>query len=102
MLHPVFGNKYTAPVGINEITRFNQNTFLVYPNPSSEKFSIRSLNDQPSSFILLNSMGQQIMQNTDELTEREINATNLPSGIYFLILKTNGRTVQQQKILIQH
>lgn len=102
MLHPVFGNKYTAPVGINEITRFNQNTFLVYPNPSSEKFSIRSLNDQPSSFILLNSMGQQIMQNTDELTEREINTTNLPSGIYFLILKTNGRTVQQQKILIQH
>lgn len=102
MLHPVFGNKYTPPVGINEIKPYEQNTFLVFPNPSSEKINIRSKYNQPSSYTLLNAMGQQIMQNTDEHIEREINTTNLTSGIYFLILKTNGRTVQQQKILIQH
>ncbi len=102
MIHPVFGKPVPPPVGISEHTRSLNKPFLVYPNPSSSDFTIRSENGITSSYQIVNTLGQLIREETRENTEHTVNTETFVSGVYFLTIKTKGQVVQQQKILIQH
>jgi Secretion system C-terminal sorting domain len=103
MIRPVFGVTLPPPVGISENEINPNQSFFIYPNPSFDQFIIRKKDlTKPSTYSLINAMGQQIINGTLIHEEEIIKTSELSSGIYFLILNTNSERVQQQKIIIQH
>jgi hypothetical protein len=101
MLRPVFGN-YRPVVGIPEISPSEKNSFLVYPNPSSDQFIILSYKPGNASYQLFNSLGQLVKEEKIESGEQHVSTSALNAGMYILIFKDKGQAVQQQKIIIQH
>lgn len=102
LIHPVFGGYVSPPVGINEYGKNETDLFLVYPNPSTEQFFIRGPQLQQATYHVYNTLGQELLNGMIENSDQAVNTGTLPSGIYFLSLKENGKTLQQQKIILQH
>jgi len=82
--------------GNTSLTDFENNTLKIYPNPvSDETLKIISLGD--TKLKLLDVLGNEINAiSFDKSTE--LNFTNLPNGIYFLMLEIKGKK-QVTKIL---
>jgi hypothetical protein len=102
MIRPVFGKTIPPPVGINENDLTEKNKFLVYPNPSSDQFTIYTNSNEINSYRLYNGIGQLVKEDIMQSNEHNVETGSLNSGIYFLMIQTNGKTVQQQKIILQH
>lgn len=102
MLRPVIGKHIPPPVGLNENALSDDQSFLVYPNPSSDQFTIRSQKPENSSYRLMNAVGQIVKEEKIRDAEHTVFTGTLSSGIYFLILNVNDRPARQQKIIIQH
>ena len=84
-------------MGINEQEAINPMTSTrVYPNPASDVLNIEVNASQASemSISVYNIMGQNVMnQNvnvTTGMNTRNINISELNSGIYFVTVKANG------------
>jgi len=82
-------NTVVAPNGINEISN---NFFTVYPNPSSEKITIRSTSTGLHKLILTDVAGRIVYKN--EFTGNEFNfyVNEFASGMYFLNLESDGKS----------
>ncbi|HXB41056.1 MAG TPA: T9SS type A sorting domain-containing protein [Bacteroidia bacterium] len=72
----------TNAFGIKDISA-EQNTLAVYPNPSSESIIIKST-EELGSIIVLNSIGQIVLQNHSKKIYEQLDISKLPSGIYIL------------------
>lgn len=64
----------------------------MYPNPGSEKIQL-VCQETPEEIILLNSNGQQVLTYSDT---REVDVSQLPSGLYFVEVTVNGITGVQR------
>lgn len=95
-------NPYPAiATGINEINP--ENSVTVYPNPFSTETILQSgeiLND--ATLTACNLYGQQVKQ-IKNITGQTItfNRDNLPSGIYFIRIIQDNKTIATKKIIIQ-
>jgi len=101
MMRPVFSNKIVEVVGLNEFAS-EKEKFLMFPNPSSEKFTIVSGRLSEASYQLYSSMGQLVDEGLIDGAEHVVSTSSLIPGMYILILKTKGEVIQQQKMIIQH
>ncbi len=75
--------------------------FQVYPNPASNELILNYKN--AVSFFIYNLLGQMeeeiiLEKNT---STKNISITNIPSGIYFCVLKTEDGKMVQQKLVVQ-
>lgn len=77
------GARCDLPTGLNELIKSQPNS---YPNPTSGIFSIRDLPWDEFSFELYNQLGHRLYYG---FKKEKFDITNLPSGIYFLMLKGN-------------
>ncbi len=102
LIHPVFGGYVPPPVGINEYAKNDKDLFIIYPNPSREEFFISGPQLPHVTYHVYNTLGQDLLNGSLENTKQAVNTSTLSSGIYFLSLKENGKTLQQQKIILQH
>jgi hypothetical protein len=87
---------YDAPAGIREL---QSSQILIYPNPATDKITIKILGKPAQSGLsIVNIEGQQLI--TRQITEpkTQINISTLPSGVYFVRL-TNERTVEVGKFI---
>jgi hypothetical protein len=77
----------------------NELDFNVYPNPTTNTFSI-DLEDKENnySFIMYSCMGQ-IIKN-EKLTTNTINVSKIPDGVYFLRLSNNKGSNSIKKVII--
>jgi photosystem II stability/assembly factor-like uncharacterized protein len=71
----------------------------IFPNPTFETVKIEVKNANIKSLILNNSVGIQIFNKTDDLSE--VNFSNLPTGIYFLRLEIVSGQIVYRKIVKQ-
>jgi hypothetical protein len=78
--------------------RINYNTCLIYPNPSKAIFNVKFSNSFTGQIVVINSMGQVIMQkNNLNATSTELNLESQSSGLYHIILTEKlGQTAQYQ------
>lgn len=101
MIRPVFGAQLLPPVGLDE-TNNEHHTIAVFPNPASSQVTLLSQDNTPLTWSIMNSLGQEVMNGWTDAPRSVIESGDLSNGIYFLILKSNGRLVQQSKLIIQH
>jgi hypothetical protein len=80
----------------------------VYPNPAEEKLNL-SLNLQSAvnncNYVLCDLLGKEVLTgeiNTEALTgKKEIDLTEIPSGVYFLNLRTGESVIESKKIMVR-
>ena len=81
--------------GIEESTN---ETFMIYPNPSSGKFTIET-KEQETEISIVNVVGEKILSLKMISDKSEIDLNEQPNGIYFLNIKTeNG--IANKKLII--
>jgi hypothetical protein len=82
--------------GIKEVPQKEELT--VFPNPANDKLTLKFLDNSSSHLVSLqNAYGQTILQSTS----KELNVSQLASGVYFLTAYTsNNRLVK--KVVIAH
>jgi len=81
--------------GINDIV--NEDSFLIYPNPSSDFITIETpANEGNSELTVYNISGQQILKQKINNTKILVNIEGLNLGIYFLKVRNkNGIAVKK-------
>ena len=111
--NPLDGNNYyriteydndgSVTISSVQSVDITNNDLLVMPNPNSGTFTVTGkTNDGLVTMVVLNSLGQQICEITNQVTGKSftqvINISNLPSGIYYLQVQTSDNT-QVKKII---
>ena len=86
----------SSATGVSE--EQNENSVIVYPNPSSGEFTVNGLNEKPQIEVY-NSTGQKVFEkiSTDKIESLKLNEAN---GIYFLKIHSENGDVMK-KVLIQ-
>jgi hypothetical protein len=81
---------------------------LVYPNPTSSKFTIEFFcrNSGNLKLNLISSAGKTVKLLIDKNTSNgqknfSFDTTNLPEGIYFLQIELDGKLLQTEKVVIE-
>ncbi len=101
MINPVFGKRVPSPVGVSENTK-NNLIFNVYPIPSSNLIYLKTEIASDYQYQIMDALGRNILEDTFTDNATSINIENIPNGIYFLNLFQTGKTIHQQKIIVQH
>ncbi|HAS40617.1 MAG TPA: hypothetical protein DCS93_09060 [Microscillaceae bacterium] len=95
VLIPNTGSRITR----SEITVTETNPTLVYPNPASQKVTIR--NNAAEQIVLINMQGKQLHQANTTKGEAQLSLEALKSGIYFIrVLDAQGKLINTKTLVI--
>jgi hypothetical protein len=75
----------------------------VYPNPAINHVSVVVSQANQGKLIVLNTLGQQILSETiegNELQTISLETSNWQTGVYTILVQTNGKTATQ-KLIVQ-
>lgn len=87
------------PLSINEN---EQNTFKIYPNPSTNgmvHLNISDNNSMNNSIAIYDVLGKEVYTKTNLQTVETINLKHLQKGVYIAVVKTNAKTTTKKLIL---
>ncbi|MFC5283293.1 T9SS type A sorting domain-containing protein [Pedobacter alpinus] len=76
----------------------NQNSFKIYPNPTTDYVEITGKNQEEVTVQLFTSFGKEVKA---ELVNGRINMSALDAGIYVLRISKEGKVLQSNKIVKQ-
>ncbi|HRY32518.1 MAG TPA: GEVED domain-containing protein [Bacteroidales bacterium] len=77
-----------------------ENQFSIYPNPASRTIHIQSSAEMISRLVMLNSIGQTVMETHPSALTSEITVSSLPAGVYVLLIETpDGRA--SHKVMVE-
>jgi hypothetical protein len=87
----------TAVSGINEISNAN---VVVYPNPFSNELIIKAAIQLENATIILQDITGRTIQtvSVENIATVHLNTSSLSSGIYFVRVLENGKTILTQKV----
>ena len=71
----------------------------IFPNPSFGKITIRIKNSPQTSATLLDLQWKEILNHEFSGSETEINISEIPTGIYFLRVKTDAGTAVKKIVI---
>ena len=70
----------------------SQNELTVYPNPANQSIAVLSNFVGENTITIIDAVGNNVMQMNTSETLLEINISNLPAGMYSVLLQnTNGQ-----------
>jgi hypothetical protein len=98
-----FSTPHIRTVGINEASTVPNKTFKVYPNPANTSFFIeipKGASLENLNFDLIDLSGRTLMSQKIHSSVEEINSSQLQSGLYIGVIKSNGRPVSNARITI--
>ena len=84
------------------ITRINENSELeirnaiIYPNPGTNHINIKTILKNPT-FELIDLKGKTIIRKTLNTSTKQINTSNIPSGMYFYRIHNNEKIIESGK-----
>ncbi|MGE0636943.1 MAG: T9SS type A sorting domain-containing protein [Bacteroidia bacterium] len=84
--------------GVNEISSVID--FIIVPNPASTTLTIQSASTTPQSLKILNSIGQVVTLSVVEGQQTTIDISQLPTGLYHLLLEDKQGRVQGRKLVV--
>lgn len=85
-----------------QATKLQESTSIeglsLYPNPvSNGKVYITSKNDLDKEIIIFDVLGKKVFQS--QLSSRELNVSNLPSGVYIIKINENEASATRKLIV---
>ncbi|KAF2516298.1 T9SS type A sorting domain-containing protein [Flavobacterium salilacus subsp. salilacus] len=95
----------TAVTTVEEATaggeEINDNAFVIYPNPASDNITLRMQNITNTGKVTITDvLGKTVLTSTISGNELNLNVTTLDSGMYFLTLETQGKSITK-KVMIK-
>ena len=78
---------------LEENAQNEESLFELFPNPTSDNFSIRNLNTSDYQLILTNMQGTEIKAYTVDVNLQEINLSGVPSGSYFVKIRSRDKVI---------
>lgn len=95
--------KQDFPVSVNSIT-ITDNDIRIYPNPANNRINLdwQQATDEKVYVDLVSMTGQKVAQEVFEIGSRggAINIGNIPSGMYYCIIKTaKGKTAKPVSVI---
>ena len=76
------------------------NEISVYPNPASSTIIITRSGNDPFTIEIFNNIGQRMKVAAANISERSLDVSGLPAGIYFVHITANGNT-QTRTIVVR-
>jgi hypothetical protein len=95
-----FLRKYNKCAGVvtTEVSNFlNNKEVEIYPNPAKTILFIKTEDNSLSQYQIYNSIGQVLKQG--KLTEKSIDVSDLPKGIYFIQLNVKNEQIFNSKFI---
>ena len=86
------------PTSITELP--NQQFFSVYPNPSTSYTTVKWENKDIHTLIVADAMGKIVWEQKTQNQQIQIDNSNWPKGIYYIILKSKQEQYTQ-KLIVQ-
>jgi Secretion system C-terminal sorting domain len=84
---------------VAKMSRVFSNSLQVFPNPSIGELNISGLDDAKNYQIeLLNTSGQTVFNENVKAENSKLDISLLSTGLYFVLIKTNGQVISTQKI----
>ncbi len=88
------------PLGLNNTLEAENDLFSVFPNPSSMNLNIQNHAQRDGTVIIYNSEGKEI--ETIQLDNKpEISIQNLKTGLYFIEIKSEGKSFRKKLVVAQ-
>lgn len=85
---------------LNSDKRFDEDFFKIYPNPASDFLKIEYLSSpKVQEAYLTDIQGRKVKMLSNLETDPEVDISNLPEGMYFLVLK-NETQITNHKLII--
>lgn len=86
--------------GINETST---NSLSIFPNPFSQQLTIESKEElKEANITIYNSTGTKVKEIRNVFGQSiTLQRDNLPSGIYYLVITENGKTVGANKVIVE-
>lgn len=78
---------------------FEQNDFVVYPNPTSGIVNIKSKKNQDYSLMIFDAIGRKVYSQKYKNLLNSINISNLSKGIYFFNFSFDDAEFSKKVIL---
>jgi hypothetical protein len=78
---------------LTEVNELIKSDFRIYPNPTSGEITIEKFDTNPIVVKLYNSNGQQIKQFDLQLSENNIDLTELCNGVYYMKVITKRNSI---------
>lgn len=97
---PLLFTFFNCSLGVSE--QDNENSVLIYPNPSSGRIFIESrmTGDNPSSIAVFNVLGETVYgKNLKQQMQNEVNLPGFSSGIYFLKIQAGDKLFIKKLVL---
>lgn len=89
----------TGTLSTQENTHLNE--LKVYPNPASKKVFIEGLQDKNSTAEIISAEGRKVLENAKINSDNSIDISGIPSGVYYLILKSGDLKSYSQKLIVK-
>lgn len=90
----------TTSVGISKIIDTYDANLSLYPNPATNEFYIKLVKGEVKDIRIINSIGVEVLSQTGIDNNDVINISQLPSGVYICLVRTNTGTYQR-KLIVQ-
>jgi len=89
-----YGNTFDYEANIKSTTSTpaisNNAEIEIYPNPANDILTIKMDNASFNSFIIINSIGERILQQKINGTQTNLNVNMFPVGVYYIFLKSDS------------
>lgn len=89
----------TGTLSTQENTHLNE--LKVYPNPASKKVFIEGLQDKNSTAEIISAEGRKVLEGAKINSDKSVDISGIPSGVYYLILKSGDLKSYSQKLIIK-
>ena len=73
----------------------------IYPNPASKMIFIGGIMDQKTTAEIINADGRKVLEATQIIDGKGIDISRIPSGVYFINLKSGNLKSYSQKLIIK-
>ncbi|KFF14824.1 cadherin [Chryseobacterium soli] len=89
----------TGTLSTQENTHLNE--LKMYPNPASKKVFIEGLQDKNSTAEIISAEGRRVLEGTKINSDNSVDISGIPSGVYYLILKSGDLKSYSQKLIVK-
>lgn len=79
----------------------NYSPVRIYPNPASDKVFIEGFDEKKRSADLISTEGKIVLENARIENDGSIDITGIPTGTYYLILKSGNIRSYSQKLIVE-